>query len=179
MIKSRIASILVGAAALMMCAPVAVLAQAPQSKPEVQQFLNKASQMNRQEERDGANAVNEAGKNLALKNFGNILRADHRVNQEAVQALASKNDIQLSAETSMPPVAKSMKEATGREFASDFAQQEIQDHEEAISEFEKAENEFRNDPQVEMYIKQTLPVLQTHLKEAELLKNHEMKTASR
>jgi predicted outer membrane protein len=162
-----------GLAGILFCAP-SMFAQTPPSKTQLTKFLDQASKSNKQEEAEGSLAVTQAGRNLPLKSFGSMLKADHRVNQEAVESLAALNNITLS-NTTMPPSSEKLEHMTGNGFAAALAANEIKDHRKAIQQFQKAEDEFQGNPQIETYIKQTLPVLETHLKEAQLLQQHVQK----
>jgi len=48
---------------------------------------------------------------------------------------------------------------------------DIRDHEKALAAFRRARSEFSSDPQVLVYIDQTIPVLEAHLKMAQNLHN--------
>ena len=50
-----------------------------------------------------------------------------------------------------------------------FLRTDIQDHEKALASFRRAKSEFANDPDVRVYIDQTIPVLEAHLKMAQNL----------
>ena len=162
-----------GLAGILLCAPP-LFAQTPPSKAQLTKFLDQASQDNKKEEAEGSLAITQAGRDLPLKSFGSMLKADQRVNEEAVESLAAMKNISLS-HTMMPSGSESLEHMTGNRFAAALAANEIKDHQQAIQKFQKAESEFQSDPKVETYIKQTLPVLQTHLKEAELLQQHVQK----
>jgi len=158
---------------MLFCAPP-LFAQTPPSKAQLTKFLDQASKDNKMEEAEGSLAIIQAGRDLPLKSFGSMLKADHRVNEEAVQSLAAVKNVSLT-HTTMPAPAEKLEYMTGNRFAAALAANEIKDHQKAIQKFQQAESEFQGDPQVETYIKQTLPVLETHLKEAQLLQQHVQK----
>jgi len=163
-------TILLSIAALLFCTPP-LMAQSSPDKTKLKQFLDQAAQGNREEIAPDAETVKKAGENLPLKSFGSMLKADHRVNQEAVESLAATKNVSLSEARKKTSDAKLL-HMTGDQFAAELADSQIKDRQTAIQKFQTAESEFQSDPQVEMYIKQTLPVPETHLKEAQLLKQH-------
>jgi len=46
---------------------------------------------------------------------------------------------------------------------------DIRDHQKALATFRRARSEFSSDPQVRVYVDQTIPVLEAHLKMAQNL----------
>jgi predicted outer membrane protein len=48
---------------------------------------------------------------------------------------------------------------------------DVRDHKQALSEFKEARANLSGDPDVKVYIDQTIPVLETHLKMAESLRH--------
>jgi putative membrane protein len=150
-------------------APLLAAGNNPDANPplDMTSLLNQANQMNH-EEIDAANtALNKDGNNLAIKSFANTMKEDHKVNQNAVEALANKENISLS-DYHKPAEDKNLSNMNGMAFTNQFLQDQIQDHQKAIQQFESARNEVTN-PHVKMYIDETLPVLQAHLKTAQNL----------
>jgi hypothetical protein len=56
---------------------------------------------------------------------------------------------------------------------------DIKDHEKALASFRWAKSEFANDPDVRVYIDQTIPVLEAHLKMAQNLHHDDQLLGSR
>ena len=59
----------------------------------------------------------------------------------------------------------------GAEFNHEFLTANIRDHKKALATFKKAKVEMAGDPNVKVYIDQTIPVLESHLKMAENLRH--------
>jgi len=64
-----------------------------------------------------------------------MLKADHRVNEEAVQSLAAVKNVSLT-HTTMPAPAEKLEHMTGNRFAAALAANEIKDHQTAIQKFQ-------------------------------------------
>jgi predicted outer membrane protein len=57
----------------------------------------------------------------------------------------------------------------GAQFNQSFLKMDIRDHEKALASFRRARSEFSGDPDVLVYIDETIPVLEAHLKMAQNL----------
>jgi hypothetical protein len=56
---------------------------------------------------------------------------------------------------------------------------DIRDHEKALADFRRAKSEFSSDPDVKVYIDETIPVLESHLKMAQNLHRDDKVMGSR
>jgi len=132
-------------------------------------LLNKANQMNNEEE-DMANLLHKkAGDNQALTTLSDTLKADHKANQAAAEALAHQKNIKLDSYTKDKATYDRLSDLSGASFNNAFFTAAIKDHRQAISTFEEAKGTAA-DRDMKIYIDQTIPVLQSHLRMVENLK---------
>jgi predicted outer membrane protein len=157
-----VASLLVG-----FSAPPLVLA----GTTNVTSLLNMANQMNNQEEANAKELRSKAGDNQALITMADTLSADHKANQMALEALAKQKNISLDAYKPNKVQADRLDNLKGAQFNHAFLKMDVRDHREALSEFKEARTDLSGDPNVKVYIDQTIPVLETHLKMAESLRH--------
>jgi putative membrane protein len=136
-------------------------------------LLNKANQMNYEEQETAKMAHSKAGDNQALITYADTIRGDHEANEEAVSALSRQKSIKLEGTDSAKVEKAPMKDLTGGAFNDAYLDEQIKGHKDALSMFESAKGNYKSDPDMELYIEQTLPVLQAHLKMAQNLRRHE------
>ena len=134
-------------------------------------LLKNATQINNSEIQMATLADSKAGDDQALKTFANTLKADHQANEQAVEALLREKNLKL--EGTENPGTSSLSNLKGAAFNQAFLTDEVNDHEKAIREFKKARSEMSADPNMELYIEETIPVLEAHLHMAENLKKAE------
>lgn len=135
-------------------------------------LLNKANQMNYEEQETAKMAKSKAGDNQALITYADTIRGDHEANQEAVAALSRQKSIKLEGTDSDKVEKAPMKDLSGGAFNDAYLDEQIKGHKDALSMFESAKGNYKSDPDMELYIEQTLPVLQAHLKMAQNLRRH-------
>ena len=135
-------------------------------------LLNKANQMNYEEQETAKMAHSKAGDNQALITFADTIRGDHEANEEAVSALSRQKSIKLEGTNSDKVEKAPMKDLSGGAFNDAYLDEQIKGHKDALSMFESAKGNYKSDPDMELYIEQTLPVLQAHLKMAQNLRHH-------
>lgn len=134
-------------------------------------LLNKANQMNYEEAETAKIAHDKAGDNQAMLTYADTIKGDHEANEESVSALSRQKSIKLEGTTDK--VEKSpLKDLKGGAFNEAYLGDQVKGHKEALSTFKSAQGQFKGDPDMELYVQQTIPVLQAHLKMAENLKNH-------
>src|SRR5580698_11230627 len=148
-------------------APSLALAQSANVAP----FLNMANQMNNQEEDNAKELRSKAGDNQALVTMADTLSQDHKANQLALEALAKQKNISLDAYKPNLVQEERMDNLKGARFDHAFLKMDVRDHKQALSEFKEARANLSGDPDVKVYIDQTIPVLETHLKMAESLRH--------
>ena len=135
-------------------------------------LLNRANQMNYEEQETAKMAKSKAGDNQALITYADTIRGDHEANQEAVSALSRQKSIKLEGTDSGKVEKAPMKDLSGGAFNDAYLDEQIKGHRDALSMFESAKGNYKSDPDMELYIDQTLPVLQAHLKMAQNLRRH-------
>jgi putative membrane protein len=134
-------------------------------------LLNKANQMNYEEQETAKMAHSKAGDNQALITYADTIRGDHEANEEAVSALSRQKSIKLEGTNSDKVEKAPIQDLSGGAFNDAYLDEQIKGHKEALSMFESAKGNYKSDPDMELYIEQTLPVLQAHLKMAQNLRH--------
>jgi putative membrane protein len=125
--------------------------------------------MNNEEEDMAGLLHSKAGDNQALTTLSDTLKGDHKANQAAVKALADQKKVKLESYKKNATEYDKLSNLSGSDFNNAFFAAAIKDHRQALTEFERAKD-GENDRDVKVYIDQTLPVLQAHLKMAENLR---------
>jgi putative membrane protein len=148
-------------------APSMALAQSA----NVVSFLNMANQMNNQEEDNAKELRSKAGDNQALVTMADTLTQDHKANQTALETLAKQKNITLDSYQPNKVEADRLDDLKGAQFNDAFLKMDIRDHKEALTEFNTAKSNLSGDSDVKVYIDQTIPVLESHLKMAEGLRH--------
>jgi putative membrane protein len=134
-------------------------------------LLNQANQMNNQEQDDAKELRNKAGDNQALVTMADTLTQDHKANQAAVEALAKQENVTLESYKPNKAEQDRLDNLKGAQFNDAFLNASVRDHKEALATFRKAKTEMSGNPNVKVYIDQTIPVLESHLKMAENLRH--------
>lgn len=135
-------------------------------------LLNNANQMNYEEVETAKIAKDKAGDNQPMITYAETIRGDHEANEEAVSALSRQRTVKLEGTHAEKGEKSKLKDLSGGDFNAAYLDDQISGHKAAISTFKSAEHGFKGDPNVEIYIQQTLPVLQAHLAMAQNLKHH-------
>jgi predicted outer membrane protein len=135
-------------------------------------LLNKANQMNYDETETAKLAHDRAGDNQALLTYADTIKGDHEANEESVSALSRQKNIKLEGTNTEMVDHSPIKDLKGGAFNAAYLTNQVQGHKEALSTFKSAESQFKGDPDMELYIQQSIPVLQAHLRMAENLKSH-------
>jgi putative membrane protein len=148
-------------------APMLAFAQSP----NVALLLNKANQMNNQEQDEAKELRSKAGDNQALVTMADTLTQDHKANQAALEALAKQENVTLESYKPNKTEQDRLDNLKGAQFNEAFLNASVRDHKEALSIFRKAKTEMAEDPNAKVYIDQTIPVLESHLKMAENLRH--------
>jgi putative membrane protein len=156
-------------------APALVYAQSP----NLASLLNQANQMNNEEQDIAKELRSKAGDNQALVTMADTMRDDHKANQSALETLASQKNVTLKSYEKNKAVEDELDNLKGAKFNETFLRMDIHDHEKALASFHRAKSEFANDPDVRVYIDQTIPVLEAHLKMAQNLHHDDQMLGSR
>ena len=136
-------------------------------------LLNKANAINYEEIEMAKTAKDKAGDNQGLITFAATVEADHKANEDALTALARQKGIKIDGTPAQAGAKiKAMDDLNGGAFNEAFLNAEITDHEKAIALFERARTEAAGDPDMALYIGQTIPVMKAHLAMAKDLQSH-------
>jgi putative membrane protein len=140
-------------------------------RPGIAGLLQRANDINQEEQNMAGMLKDKAGDNQALKTFAATLRDDHRANENALQTLANQENVNLNNNNnnSNQALKNRLDNLNGGAFNAAFLNNEIREHRMALSEFEQARNQNLS-PDMRVYIDQTIPVLRAHLEMAEALK---------
>ncbi len=148
--------------------PVLGSAQSTQSA-KLSSLLDQANQMNNEEQDMAKELKSKAGDNQALITMADTIREDHKANQSALEALASQKKVTLRSYEKNKAAQDQLDNLKGAQFNEAFLSMDIRDHEKTLALFRRAKDEFSGDRDVRVYIGQTIPVLEAHLKMAQNL----------
>lgn len=165
--------------ALFLVAATPMLSQAQISNESLATLLNHASRINHEEENMASELQNKAGDNQALVTLATTISEDHKANESALKSLANQKNINLNSDQANNNSNNGLNNLKGAEFNRKFLSMEIRDHQKALAMFQHAKAEFANDPDVRVYIDETIPILETHLKMAQNLHRDDQMFASR
>jgi putative membrane protein len=101
--------------------------------------------------------------NPEVKAFGQRMVTEHGQANQELKLLAAQKDITLPGEIDAEHkvVYNRLASLSGAEFDKAYVDEMVQDHREAVAEFQKATQS--GDPEVEAFASRTLPTLQKHL----------------
>ena len=130
-------------------------------------FLQQAAASDMFELTTGNMAV-QKGTLTEVKDFGQMLISDHTMSGSELISLAQQKNVTLP--TTLPQdkaqKATTLQNLTGTAFDQQFADMQVQAHQEAIALYEQADKDI-TDAQVQAFIDKNLPVLRAHLIEAQ------------
>jgi putative membrane protein len=154
-------------AALLLALAAPTLGHAQSANPAT--LFNQANQMNNEEQDMAKELKSKAGDNQALITMADTIQEDHKANQAALEALASQKKVTLKSYEKNKAAQDQLDNLKGAQFNQSFLKMDIRDHEKALASFRRARSEFSGDPDVLVYIDETIPVLEAHLKMAQNL----------
>ena len=154
-------------AALLLALAAPTLGHAQSVNPAT--LFNQANQMNNEEQDMAKELKSKAGDNQALITMADTIQEDHKANQAALEALASQKKVTLKSYEKNKAAQDQLDNLKGAQFNQSFLKMDIRDHEKALASFRRARSEFSGDPDVLVYIDETIPVLEAHLKMAQNL----------
>jgi putative membrane protein len=154
-------------AALLLALAAPTLGHAQSVDPAT--LFNQANQMNNEEQDMAKELKSKAGDNQALITMADTIQEDHKANQAALEALASQKKVTLKSYEKNKAAQDQLDNLKGAQFNQSFLKMDIRDHEKALASFRRARREFSGDPDVLVYIDETIPVLEAHLKMAQNL----------
>jgi len=146
------------------CLALCSLAASAQHAPKTdQQFIDMAAQTDMLEAHLGQMAASQAG-NQAVKEYAQMLVADHTTDYQVLTALAAKDG--LTVPTGLDAAHNQMiapfERLKGAAFDTRYIHTMVAGHTEAIGVYTKESTDAQN-PDVKSYAGATLPTLQKHL----------------
>ena len=137
----------------------------------VSRLLNKANAINYEEIEMAKLASDKAGDNQALLTFAKTCKGDHQANEDAVTALSRAKNVKIEGTpASIDEHEKQMENLSGGAFNEAFLTEAVQGHAKALQFFESEKGKFRSDPDVYLYVEETIPVVRAHLEMARAMK---------
>ena len=120
----------------------------------------------------------QKGASDGVKQFGQKMVDDHTKANDQLKEIASKDNLEIPVSLDPKHQARidKMSKLSGPEFDKAYIKDQLKDHEQDVSEFQK-EAQNGTDPNVKQFAASTLPTLQEHLNMVKQLKNNE--TASK
>jgi putative membrane protein len=145
-----------------------VLVSAPAAAKPAKKFMNDAVQGDRSESTLGR-LIQSRGHSSAVRAYGSVLANDHT--RAHLQAMTLARHMHLRVIDTMMPEARTeltkLRRLNGRAFDREVRRYMIQDHTKDIAEFRSQAR--HGDGQTAALARQTLPVLEKHLRMAEAL----------
>lgn len=140
---------------------MSVSAATPGDRVDV--FLKTAAEGNQAEVALGQLALQKA-ESAEVKQFGAKMIQDHQQANQEVQALASKEGVQLPRERTDRQKLRhvELEQLSGTAFDLAYMQYMLKDHRKDVAQFEQTAQQLQ-DPAVKTWAFNTLPVLQHHL----------------
>jgi putative membrane protein len=117
------------------------------------------------------NIAQKNSKNKDIQDYGKMLVDDHTTANNNLKDIAAKKNINLPNNVTSDQQDKidKLSKETGSEFDKDFISMAVDDHQNDIDKFKKAEDNIQ-DPDLKDFIAKTLPTLQKHLDKAKEIK---------
>lgn len=99
-----------------------------------------------------------------VKDFANMMVADHTKANDQLKQLAATKNITLPAGLSNDSQDNldKLNKKSGSDFDKAYVDMMLDDHKKAVDKFQKASNDLK-DPDLKNFVAQTLPTLQMHL----------------
>lgn len=139
------------------------------------EFAKKAAQGGMAEVKLGQLAE-EKGQKPEVKKFGKRMVEDHTKANDKLKEAAMKDNINLPTDLDSKDEAEydSLSKLSGAEFDKAYAKHMVKDHEQDIAEFRREANTGQKDS-VKKFAAETLPTLQSHLREARQMEQAAMR----
>ena len=140
-----------------------------------EEFAKKAAQGGMAEVKLGQLAEEKA-QSPEVKKFGKRMVEDHTKASDELKQAAMKDNINLPSEPDPKDEAKyeQLSKLSGTEFDKAYAREMVRDHEKDVSEFRR-EATGGQKPEIKKFAAETLPTLQSHLKEARQMEQATMR----
>jgi putative membrane protein len=157
------------AAALIVCGAIYISVAAAQSAVSSidKSFMKDAAEGGIAEIELGQLAVDKAS-DPAVKRFGQRMVDDHTKANEKLKKIAAAKNVELPTEIGVKDKATKLRleHLSGADFDKAYMSDMVSDHKSDIQAFQK-ESDKGQDSDVKDFVTQTLPTLQSHLKEAQ------------
>jgi putative membrane protein len=129
--------------------------------------MKKAAEGNKAEVGLGKMAKEKASSD-AVKAFGERMMTDHQQASEQLESVASKLGVTLPNKVNAKDQATKdrLEKLSGKQFDEAYMRDMVKDHTKDVAEFKHAASSASN-PDVKHFAQQTLPTLESHLKEAQ------------
>ncbi|MCC9135952.1 DUF4142 domain-containing protein [Pontibacter silvestris] len=135
-----------------------------------EEFVQQAAVTDMFEIQTGQMAVDKSETSMVV-DFGQMIVDDHMQTNTLLSTLADEKNITMP--TALTEEKRAIRDRLagkdGVEFDKDFADSQVQAHEEAVELYERATNEL-DDDELRAFAETGLPILQQHLQEARDLK---------
>ncbi|HEU5053596.1 MAG TPA: DUF4142 domain-containing protein [Hanamia sp.] len=117
------------------------------------------------------NIAQKNSNNKDIKDYGKMLADDHSSANDKLKDIASKKNITVpnSVTSDQQDKIDKLSKETGTTFDKDFISMAVDDHQNDIDKFKKAEDNIQ-DADLKDFIAKTLPTLQKHLDKAKEIK---------
>lgn len=114
-----------------------------------------------------AKMANEKGKQSSVKEMATMMSKDHETVEKEMKDIAGRKQITLPAELTEKGQheVKKLNEGSGEEFDKKFCEIMVEQHKDAIKNFEKG-REKSEDVEIKNWAIRTLPILRNHLDHA-------------
>ena len=146
-----------------------VVAPKPQLSQSDKDFINQAEAVDVQE-RTVAKLIKEKSRNKELKKYADTMESVHSAALQKLAAVAKKYDMNVdpAASVAQSDTVNEFKYLSGNNLDVHFVDLVIQDHQKDVGLFQQ-EARWAKTNDLRDYANQTLPTLETHLKQAEQL----------
>ena len=131
-----------------------------------QSFVKEASEGGLAEVELGQLAAEKAS-NASVKQFGQRMVDDHTKANDELKQIATQKNMKLATTLSSKDqkTKDHLSKLSGAEFDQAYMKLMLKDHEKDVSDF-RQESQSGSDPAIKKFATETLPTLQSHLKEA-------------
>src|SRR5215469_14787468 len=141
--------------ALGMAIPGGAMAQTDNG---VSRLLNKANAINYEEVEMAKLAKDKAGDNQALMTLAKTMQGDHQANEDAVTALSRQKNVKIEGTpAAIDTREKHFENLNGGAFNEAFLSEAVEGHSKALRFFESEKGKFHGDPDVNLYLAETIP----------------------
>lgn len=151
--------------------------QSPSSQGRMadEEFAKKAAQGNMAEVKLGQLAE-EKGQSPEVKKFGKRMVEDHTKANDNLKEAAMKENINLPTDLDPKDEAEydALSKLSGPEFDKAYAKHMVKDHEQDVAEFRREANSAQKES-IKRFAVETLPTLQSHLREARQMEQAAMR----